>query len=188
MFLGTTQMEDRPPPVFTKKDFTLRYQAGEFGNRTQTWHSLEDFYNPNRTKRYHLRNRIAGGATYYDQTVTDVRQLWSMMKSPEMWYCSEMAPTSKTLFQGEVFRSDQGLALYYSTIPKPMRDSLKEGGQQVIGLTAKLFLEHYLDPVDYDWLNELLDRYDGHVVEFSHYNVACGVLNRRLIVWEVRNY
>ena len=99
-----------------------------------------------------------------------------------------MAPTEHTTFQGEVMESSQGLSLFYSTVTKPMRDALKEKSEQCFGLCATMKLRQYLDPVDLDWIRVLLQRYPSHVVEFSCYNVCCGTLNRRTIIWEVRMY
>ena len=103
-------------------------------------------------------------------------------------YFAAMAPTSETTFQGEVYESEKGLSLFYSTVPKPMRESIAEGGVQIYGLSAMLHLEYYLPPIDLDWIRVLLQRYPSHVVEFSCYNTRCGTLNRRCIIWEVRMY
>lgn len=180
-------------PVLTKKDFVARFLKDEFGNRTQNWDTYHEFQQSGYEGLVHIRSRIAGAKTWYNVPAADVfyemRQIIAYGEAEEKnLYLAAMAPTSETTFQGEVYRSEQGLALYYSTVPKPMRESLAEGGKQVMGLTAKLLLEHYLDPVDYDWIQELLDRFDSHVVEFSCYNIRTGILNRRMIVWETRLY
>lgn len=180
-------------PVLTKADFVARFLKNEFGNRTQNWDTYDEFQQSGYQGLVHIRNRIAGAKTWYNVPACDVlyemRQIITYGEAEEKdLYLAAMAPTSETTFQGEVFRSEQGLALYYSTVPKPMRDSLLEGGTQVYGLTAKLFLEHYLDAVDYDWIQELLNRYQDHVVEFSCYNIRTGTLNRRCIIWECRLY
>lgn len=180
-------------PVLSKSDFVRRFQLGEFGNKTQNWDTYDEFRQSGYQGLIHIRNREAGAKTWYNILAADVfyelRQIIAHGEATEdKLYFAAMAPTSETVIQGEVYRSEQGLALYYSTIPKPMRESLTEGGKQIMGLTAKLFLEHYLDVDDYDWIQELLDRYQDHVVEFSCYNVCCGTLNRRTIIWEVRMY
>ena len=180
---------ENPPPVLTKKDFTLRYQNGEFGNRTETYHNRDDLVAARDEKSlYHLRNRIAGGATHYNLDFYQAVLLWDCVPVARNWYCSAMAPTSETTFQGEVYRSEKGLSLYYSTIPKPMRESLAEGGIQCYSLRAKLLLEHYLQPDDLEWINTLLERYPSHVCEFSCYNCRTGTLHKHMIVWECRSY
>ena len=76
-----------------------------------------------------------------------------------------------------------------STVALPMRDALRREAKYVKGLAAKVIIESFLDPVDYDWLMTLLDRYDPpHAIEFSNYSIPWGTLNRRLIIWECRLY
>jgi hypothetical protein len=182
-----------PKEIRSKSEFVYWFQKGIFGNKTQNWDTYDEFQQSGYQGLVHIRNRIAGAKTWYNVPACDVfyemRQIIAHGEAEEKnLYLAAMAPTAETTFQGEVFRSEQGLAVYYSTVPKPMRESLAEGGKQIMGLTAKLFLEHYLDLVDYDWIQELLDRYDGHIVEFSVYNTRCGTLNRRCIIWECRLY
>ena len=182
-----------PPPVKSKAEFVKRFLQNEFGNKTQNWDTYDEFQQSGYRGLVHIRNRVAGARTWYNVPACDVfyemRQIVAHGEAEEKnLYLAAMALTSETTFQGEIFRSEQGLALYYSTVAKPMRESLAEGGKPVMGLTAKLFMEHYLDPVDYDWIQFLLDAYDSHVVEFSCYNCLCGTLNRRTIIWEVRMY
>lgn len=166
-----------------------------FGNAAPTWDTLEEFLQSKHTgcELVHIRNRVAGAQTWYNipanEVTATVERLWLAGWKINQFYYSLMAPTSKTLFQGEVQRSHNYLDLYYSTVPKPMRDSLVEGGQQCSGVRARLLLEYYLDPVSHDWLQVLLDQYPGHVVEFSTYSVCWGTIpNRNTVIWEVRNY
>lgn len=191
--IGHDMVEAKPLPVLSKSDFLKRFQLGEFGNKTQNWDTYEEFRLSGYNGLVHIRNRIAGGKTWYNVPACDVfyemRMIITHGEAEEnSLYLAAMAPTSETVIQGEVFRSETGLALYYSTVAKPMRESLVEGGKQVYGLTAKLLLEHHLDAVDYDWIQELLDQFENHIVEFSCYNTRCGTLNRRMIIWEVRAY
>ena len=186
---SNTLAKENPPPVLTKRDFTIRYQKGEFGNRTETYHTITELNNQGSSfKLYHLRNRIAGGTTYYNISWFEAIYLWEKQENMNNWYCSKMAPTEHTTFQGEVMESSQGLSLFYSTVTKPMRDALKEKSEQCFGLCAIMKFRQYLDPVDLDWIMILLERYKNHVVEFSTYSCKCGTLNRRTIIWEVRNY
>lgn len=190
-------------PVTSKKDFVERYIRGEFGNRSPTWNSLEEFCcSTNNTNDYddlyHLRNRVViGGATFYNQRRYELIDLWRRMDYPLNWYCSCMVPKlieERLLIQGEVQQSDAwsghcGLDLYYSKVPKPMRISLLEGGSSCSGIIAKELLGYYLCSNSYEWLNELLNRYPGHVVEFSSYEKEWGVIPRyNTVFWEVRLY
>ena len=185
-------------PVLTKKDFVRRYEQGEFGNRSPTWNTLKEFLRARRSRfeLVHIRNRVAGGPTWYNIAAHDVEGIVSGITNGvsraaklEDLYFSLMAPTARTLFQGEVQHSCQHLCLYYSYVPKPMRQSLIEGGVHAEGLRAKLLLDWYLDTPSREWLDWLLLAYPGHVVEFSVYGVKWGSLpNRNTVIWEVRNY
>lgn len=185
------------PPVLTKRDFVDRYIAGEFGNRSPTWPSIDDWVNadcPYAGGLFHIRNRVAGGPTYYNLKAGDLVRKWYGMEMEGVdmtsYYLSAMAPTEQTTLQGEVQQSERGgLDLYYSCIAKPMRDALREAGYRATGLTAHALLDAYLCPRSRDWLRVLLDRYPEHVVEFSAYRRCWGsVPGYNTLFWEVRLY
>lgn len=177
-----------------KHRFVDSYQANEFGNRAPTWDTFEDFLRSGYTGLIHIRNRVAGGDTWYDVPAIEVPQrLASIVEhglaSYNSVYFSGMAPTDKTVLQGEVRRSENHLDLFYSTIRKPMRESLAKGGQHVSGIIAVLLLKEVMDPPSYDWFETLLDRYPDHVIEFSTYAVNWGTIcGRNTVWWEVRLY
>ncbi len=184
-------------PVTTKRNFVKRYAAGEFGNHSPTWDTLGEFlesgYN---SGLVHIRNRVAGGPTWYDVKPKEVNRLWLLIVGslldavdPKTLYISAMAPTEKTILQGEVQRGYNGLDLYYTTIAKPMRDALAIWAKQVNGIIADYLLRSYLCPNSWDWLQTLLERYPDHVVEFSTYSANWGTLdNFNTVYWEVRKY
>lgn len=194
------------PPVLTKNDFVRRYGEGEFGNRSPTWDSVERFFATDYYKRmmeggsprastalYHLRNRVVGGPTIYDVPITDLYWRYRKMIADgtleQSIYVSEMCPTHLTQIQGEVFQRYDGLYLYYSSVKKPMRDSLREGAREARGLVAKTILEHYMDGNSYEWLNLLLDRYPDHVVEFTTLSREWGAVpGYNTLFWECRLY
>lgn len=184
-----------PPPVTTKKDFVRRYQLGEFGNRSPTYDNLRHFVSSNPPSGlYHIRNRIAGGPTFYDVPCEEVQERWDELTlekdiSPENLYISAMAPTAGTLIQGELMRGVGGLYLHYTNVRKPMRDALKEESHHATGLTVKILLETYLNVKSLEWMYALLDRYPDHVIEFSVYNQCWGTdPGFNTVFWEVRQY
>ena len=180
-------------PIRNKRQFVGLYKRGRFGNASPTWDTVKDFIDhyeldwPNDHERFHLRNRDPGGATYYNESYTSIvnRSLWN--HDLTNFYVSAMAPTYKTLIQGEVRRSVLGLELRYTTIRKPMREALLAHENTTTGLIAKMLLMRYLDSNSYDWLIELLDRYVDHIVEFSTYSVQWGTVpGFNSVFWEVR--
>lgn len=189
-----------PAPVLSKRDFTTRYLAGEFGNASPSWSRLSDFVVGGRNDGtlYHLRNRnLAGGSTYYNQTWMECVRRWINMADQCLWYASEMVPRAverTLLLQGEVQQAVPGcgrcgLELYYTTIAKPMRQAMAEQAATVWGLKALAILQTSLCANSYEWLQELIKRYPGHVIEFSTYRCRWGTLpDFNTVFWEVRRY
>lgn len=180
-------------PVLSKRDFVERYSRGEFGNASPTWDTLNDFLASGYYGLVHIRNRVAGGPTWYNVRSDDVEYQWGEALhngvSEHSLYISAMAPTAKTLIQGEVMQTENGLYFYHTWVRKPMRDALRESSYEATGLTACLLLQTNMNPKSYDWLMELLRRYPEHVVEVSVYDVCWGTLpGFNTCFWEVRKY
>lgn len=182
------------PPVRTKRDMVQRYQQGEFGNASPTWDNYEDWYwdQTSVDGMFHIRNRVTGGPTWYNIPSTQMEAIWkdiiyACRIDPSTLYISAMAP--KHLLNGELMRTHEGLYLFYSTVQKPMRDSLKEGGREAKGLTAKFILQHYMNQRSYAWTMMLLDRYKDHVIEFTVVDRCWGTeIGHNALFWEVRKY
>ena len=183
-----------PKPVLSKKDFVRRYAKGEFGNASPTWNNFEEWTNRRigLGDLYHIRNCVAGGPTLYNVISFQMFALWEQMVKKcgaEQLYISAMAPTDKTLLQGEVQRGLWGLDLYYTTVAKPMREALKMWSSHTRGIIATWLLQHYLCQNSHDWLTHLLEEYPDHVVEFSTYSVEWGTVpGYNTVFWEIRKY
>lgn len=145
---------------------------------------------------YHLRNaKDPGGPTHYGLAREEVETLWVGKDKREDWYCSQMVPAEveRTLIlQGEVQQAFPGggrcgLELYFSTDPKPQRLALRDSGRQTSGILAGFLLREALCVRSWEWLNVLLDRYPGHVIEFSTYRRKWGMLpDYNTLFWECR--
>lgn len=186
-----------PPPVLTKKDFVERYACGEFGNASPTWQTFEEWYDstfpswyryrPN--ELFHLRNRIAGGETIYDSKWGQLYEEWAKRHFSRNWYCSAMCPHQHNVLQGNVLLTPQGLYLNYTRAPGPYREAFSVESKHATGIMAVCLLRQALNPVSYDWLQVLLERYPDHVVEFTALSVEWGTLpGYNTLFWEVRNY
>ena len=177
-------------PVNIKKDFVKRFMLGEFGNRGPMWDTIEEWDASGYEGLLHIRNRTAGGPTYYDVPSFIIRDRYkSAGASPEEFYLAAMAPTDKTLLQGEVQRTHRGLEFYGTCVKKPMRAALAECSFGITGIMSVSMLRSYLCVDSYEWLHYLLDVYQDHVVEFSTYSVNWGTTpNFNTVFWEVRNY
>ena len=178
------------PPVHTKADFVRRFRAGEFGNRGPLWDTPEEFGDTIYTRELvHLRNRVAGGPTWYDLPQDYALLKWLEMPDPSSYYCALMAPTAKTTLQGEVQLQPGGLALHYTHVAKPMREALAISSHHARGIIGVSLLRTYLCANSYDWLQVLLERYPDHVIEFSSFSCNWGTIpHYNTVWWEVRNY
>jgi hypothetical protein len=184
------------PPVLTKADFTRRYKAGEFGNASPTWDTVQEYlasgYNQG---PIHIRNRVAGGPTWYDVKPGEVLSTYTEIvgfgkaKSEELYF-SAMAPTPLTTLQGEWMLDTCGIPqLYYSRIAKPMRASLAEGGKQASGLVARALTQAFMNYRSLAWFEWLKLDYPEHVIEFSCYSRCWGTVpGHNTVFWEVRKY
>lgn len=187
-------------PILTKNQFVDAYLRGEFGNRAPTWNTIEEYKASNYVGPVHIRNRIRGGQTWYNVNWTDVEMTYREITErglikPDDCYFSAMAPTEKTLIQGEVcqratvHKEQCGLYLLYSMIRKPMREALAMGSNEATSFWASYLLRHHMDPSSWEWLNTLLERYPDHVIEFSTYGINWGTIPKRnTVIWEVRKY
>jgi hypothetical protein len=179
-------------PVRTKQDFVRRYKLGEFGNHAPTWDTAVEYYNSGYQGMVHIRNRVAGGMTWYNVDPFTFSNRWNAAArhyGETKLYISAMAPTEQTLFQGELVRGLRGLNLTYSIVAKPMRDALHEQSRFADGALSLFLLQRYLDTNSYNWLQVLVERYPDHAIEFSTYSVQWGTLPRyNTVFWEVRLY
>lgn len=187
-------------PVLTKQDFIRRYRENEFGNRAPTWNTVVDWANDpnghgtggwNGPRLFHLRNRQAGGKTYYNLTANELLQVLPRVKGDPVkdYYVSEMAPHQYNLLQGEVRRNEYYPDLIYSVAEGPMREALATETRYADGARAAEILRYALDPSSYDWLQYLFEEYEDHVIEFSTFTRYWGTIPRRnTVFWEVRKY
>ena len=182
----------KPKPVLTKADFVRRYHLGEFGNHSPTWGTPLEFAEANyRQGLVHLRNRVAGGETFYNVEPDAALRWWQNVPThPELWYCSAMAPHEHNLLQGEVWDGPGGLYLHGSyEIGVPMRDALAVSAFDCIGLEARRRLRQVFNDLSWEWLQWLIAEYEDHVIEFSAFSCCWGTIpGHNVVIWETRLY
>jgi len=182
-------------PILTKSEFYRRWNEGILGNRPHTWKNvqncLESGYQGGVSIRYSGRN--SGGRAIHNITPTELpKTVASLIR--DGWRESDMhfyEHVGGATFNGEVIEDPYigGLVLYFSTVKGLMRDSLREGGRQVSGMSAIAILQSRLWGEDYLRLRDLVDRYPGHTIEFSEFDRFVGIeKGSRMIIWEVRKY
>ena len=171
------------------------YSGGAFGNKLRTWDSMEDLllsgYTGSVTARY--VGDSGGGLAHYRIPVNKVPLFEQECRDRGLEVgrirYNESAPDDRLLIQGEVMRDHRGLVLRYSRLKTMMRKALSEDTNHAQGITAQFLLKAYLTWLSYNDIMELLDQYEGHVVEFSAYEMLVGdCRGRNTVVWEVRAY
>ncbi|HEY3780911.1 MAG TPA: hypothetical protein VGL56_07505 [Fimbriimonadaceae bacterium] len=171
------------------------YIRGRFGNSLAVWPDLDSYFTSPFSRNVVLRYKgKAGGAwVAYEvqrKDVADMAKKWvNEGADPCLITLNESAPDDKLMVQGEVMRSTNYLSLRYSFFRGPMRVALAKSQEHAEGLKALAILEHYVDPSSLDDLWDLLDVFDGAVVEFSTWSIDVGVVpHRNTVIWEVRHY
>ena len=180
--------------IENKADCNRLYFAGEFGNKLQTWPTWDEFarssYQGYSVVRY---AEPASPFCRYDLESKEEAACWvseavSAGAQRDLFSYQEQAPDWLIVLQGEVYRGVGGLWLTYSTVKAQMRPALKQKTEHAQGLAASMLLLRNLDIQSWDNLHDLLDRFDGAVVEFSCYERGLGLLGWNTLFWEVRNY
>jgi hypothetical protein len=172
--------------VRNKKESKRLFGLGFFGNSVRQWDSIQEAEESGYKGLLVLRSLQTGGRVIYHLTMAEAKKIEFV---PGLNYFNEQlnGPDKRVTFQGEVCRSHRGLELRYSTENLPMRDAM-EDARHACGLQALLLMQHFCCPPGYTKIMDLLDEYDGHVVEFTVFDVPCGELKRNTIIWEVRDY
>jgi hypothetical protein len=180
--------------ITSKSQYYELASRGIFGNKFRTWNTIEEYQNSGFTGPTRFRSKVPGSAffttapPFYGDVV---RRAYEKLisrgaRSGDLIFC-EAAPEEFLTFQGELTRDWAGrLQLSWSTEPGITNREAMTRARRSSGLEGALMLGHYLDPGDHDDLMQMLDDYPDHVVEFSVYSKAAGILDRRMIVWEVR--
>lgn len=179
----------------SKADNIRAVQLGLFGNSPRQWQTLSDVLDAieapgSDIKQIVVRPRTPGGRCWYD---IDPFQ-WYLEYERCDWfdvddyYFNEPSVKSTVTMNAEVTRRYGEVELLYSELPDHMRPALRADGRTIRGLDALQLVrrkcDDYLRPV----VEELLEVYPDHVIEFTTSTVGYGTLGWHGVVWEVRNY
>lgn len=180
--------------ISNKREMYALYQDGAFGNKLRTWADINEFlqsdYNGLVTLRY--KGGLPGGLANYNvnsiEVLNVVNKLVKSGVNRDLITLNESAPDSRLRIQGEIMRSERGLMVFWSDKKEKMRNALRSG-VETVGLAAEFLLKRNLTPSSYGDIQELLDIYEGAVIEFSAYEMCVGCCrHRNHIIWEVRHY
>lgn len=166
--------------IESKSQMYAMLERGAFGNQPRVNAQLHGYKGP-----VCVRTLRPGGPFKICDGIVSAVTFGASLQEP--FQVSELV--NGVTIQGEVQRQPGGLYLRYTTVDKPMRVAWKDEERHAHGLAAQALIQHHMDAASWDDLNELLDAYDGAVIEFSCHSHDVGVcLRRNTIFWEVRHY
>jgi hypothetical protein len=175
--------------IRTKRQFYSLWRAGVLGNKPREW-SLETFKaepSPPGSVSVRELGAVGGGRCEYRVKPSNVSTVVAQWGSPQV-SINESAPDEKLILQGEILRDGEWY-LRYSTLPLPMRQALRDAPRDAYGLGALSILRWALNPSTFGDIEDLLELYPDHVVEFGAYRCLVGSLpGRNAFIWEVRKY
>lgn len=176
--------------IKNKKQMYAALKRGDFGNTVNHWDSLEQM----------ISDPYSGDVGC---RCLEINEPWRLYCLPKCDLLDELGrrgrdgtglefyespPDDFRRIQGEVMKGPGGLYFRYTFNRGPMRTALEAEERHARGLEAEMLLKRYSDPGCYDWIQELLTRYEEHVVEFTSYACPVGILRQTWIIWEVRLY
>jgi len=190
-----------------KATFNALSQRGLLGNFLRTWKDIDE------AKASHAPWFTIQGtqpqSPYFVPVVADweleeraAELIWRGARLEDIYYRAIPDPRAGRIVNLEVRRDsmpdgylkgvpsieDTRMHLVYSAGNNiNLRHDLSANGTTVTGLRAAVTLRHYLQE-DVDVLEDIWARYPDAVIEASRFTRPCGVLNRKLVVWEVRNF
>jgi hypothetical protein len=180
-----------PRPVNTKKDFYRRFQKGEFGNRSETWETYDEYVQSGYEDFIVIRSKTPGGPCIYfleRKTVPKALETFHAKGYYDLNF-SAQCPEQDTELKGEVCLTHRGLFLRGSFSTLPMREAIKNHAFNAVGLTAHLVIRNSMNASSWDWLQHLLATYTEHVIEFTALRYCWGTNpGHNTLFWEVRNY
>lgn len=174
--------------IKNKRQMYRLLNSGKLGNTFHSWDSWQEVLDSGYRGHLSVRSMtVSDPIRIYDVEFDEVQRRMKKIRRTDLVFY-EASPRKSRLLQGELMRSEKGLALLGTYVKEPMRIALEQSMFQVYGLEAVLHLKNNTDDYSYEHLQFLLDSYPGAVVEFTTFNKKVGQLRQRLIIWEVRNY
>lgn len=175
-----------------KKTMYSLYERGLFGNGLKNYNTLQECID-NADGLVGVRCRQIGGPCVAMKTPVELQEAMRGLfargwREPDFIY-GQSPDHHHQVIQGEVMRSENHYDFTYTTVKAAMRPALAQETKHAQGITAIALLKHHLWPASYEDLIELLDTYDGAVVEFTAFDREIGTCpNRNAVIWEVRHY
>jgi hypothetical protein len=172
--------------------------AGEFGNTIPQWMTFDEWDNDPDSLQYDrwgIRSLNPQDKRCEMNVATDDVATYRAKWFPSGHMNISPMVDAYSRFRGELWDSPTGHRFYgwvdpaYKGGAMPWRWCMRNVAREYTGATLRCMLQHYMNPCSYADFEALLERFPGHVVEFSCLSKSMGkVPGRNTIIWEVRNY
>ena len=183
-------------PVIHKHQNYKLWTSGAYGNRLQSWRTVEAYIRSGFRKPVVIRylGRSGGGWCRYnvkhEAVSTIISQLVDNGAELSRIMINEAAPDQHVVLNGELWTGADRLdALLYSRVRAHMRPALVAEQRQARGLETRLLLRSLMTSSSYEDLQVLTEKYIDHAIELTVFSVCVGdIPGRNALVWEIRRY
>lgn len=165
------------------------FRQGYFGNRMRNWTSVANYLLSDHQGLSVLRSRRVGFPTVYDVERSEFVQVVATQTREgdcqiEDLYVNEAIPSKDVVLNAEAAWADGQPYCFYSTAPDHMKPALYSSGEHAFGYKALSLWREVRESSVEEWL----ERFPDHIVEFTVCSCPIGDLGWRSIIWEVRRY
>lgn len=172
--------------MFDRKADTIEaLRRGLFGNAPRQWDTPAEVERDVGQLPIVVRPRNAGGRCWYD---VGIREWAALGHDPRGYYFNEPSDPRTVTLNAEITRRFGEVQMTYATTPQHMRPALRDAPQHASGLRALSIMRELACDQGRVVIEELMDLYPDHVVEFTCFSSPYGTLGWRTVVWEVRSY
>ena len=180
----------------SKAKFYEQFNRGLLGNKLRSFELPEAVPDGvQRPEMIMLRSVVQPQVPIYAGKTGKMLKLWKSLPAG-CYQANETAPDEFATLQGEILELP-GFGLYLGAFARERKHigemiQHREAMKRAVdyrNLSARTVLRHYLSPASYDDVQEVLELYPEHVIEFSTYAKNLGNRpGRNTIIWEVRKY
>jgi len=191
----------RTGKIRSKEAFFILYNHGLLGNRPKIFKNLTAAMSSDWDGTFTIRVAIPGWKGMYEVKKEDlarsVELLCAQGVSEDKISFNQSMPDGELLLQGEIIdiTDDEsrglksGIHLTYTHVKKPMKEALKEKTLHAHGPDVIRLLRRFLNEKSQRELQDLVNSFPNHAIEFSTYGVEVGDKpGRNTVFWEVRMY
>lgn len=182
--------------IISSKEQMYRLLArGAFGNTTQQYFDLDTWKASDEYRRcpmWGVRSLVAGGPCRLYCPREEVEETVRKFGGVKFNVSIMVDTYAKVLLWADIWDSPSGLVVYGIEYPPQggsWRALMPTQGKHYEGTAARMLLRRCLNENSYNDIEEVFNKWPGHVLELSACDRWLGVVpGRNHVVWELRNY